>query len=147
MVTAFIEENASDTYLNNVKNLYEIINSVVLYANEKNEIIHLLKNVFNSTKILYETIYNSEIKENEKCEVYDLLIKILTAELKYITEVEKKELTEIVEIFECSICMEQIVCEETTSCGHKFHKNCIDYWCRSNNSCPICRTTNPLSIL
>ena len=151
MVTAIMEENERDIYLNNVNNvnnLYEIINSIQLYKNEKNEIITLLKNVFNSTKILYEIIYYSEINVNEKSMIYDLLLKILTAELKYITEeVENKESTEVVEIIECSICMEQLYCEEITSCGHRFHKNCIDVWCRVNNNCPICRTTNPLSIL
>lgn len=43
---------------------------------------------------------------------------------------------------ECSICMETIGFSAmyTTSCGHKFHKNCISSWTNVVESCPICRT-------
>ena len=44
---------------------------------------------------------------------------------------------------ECSICMEIIdpIFGFDTHCGHKFHLGCINRWCATNNSCPMCRTT------
>ena len=47
---------------------------------------------------------------------------------------------------ECSICMTPVLNEDfTTSCSHKFHKKCLEIWCRQNNSCPNCRTKNVIS--
>tara|TARA_Y100000816_G_C25911961_1_gene475627 strand:+ start:202 stop:684 length:483 start_codon:yes stop_codon:yes gene_type:complete len=44
---------------------------------------------------------------------------------------------------ECSICMEIIdpIFGFDTYCGHTFHLECINRWCATNNSCPMCRTT------
>lgn len=48
---------------------------------------------------------------------------------------------------ECSICMDDITdkdefrrlpCSDTVN--HCFHKDCIDKWLRSNNTCPNCRS-------
>lgn len=40
---------------------------------------------------------------------------------------------------ECSICLDTISVGETLKCKHRFHKNCIDKWKISNNTCPNCR--------
>lgn len=41
---------------------------------------------------------------------------------------------------ECVICMERIEGDEfRTSCGHEFHRACIQGW-MVQNSCPICRS-------
>ena len=43
---------------------------------------------------------------------------------------------------QCSICLESInVGESCTSlsCEHVFHLSCIERWCTSHNSCPMCR--------
>ena len=42
---------------------------------------------------------------------------------------------------ECSICLENIKGNgKKTSCGHHFHKNCINSWKNmGNNTCPNCR--------
>ena len=44
---------------------------------------------------------------------------------------------------ECSICFESIghtaLC--VTKCKHMFHTGCINKWCKTNNSCPLCRTS------
>lgn len=43
----------------------------------------------------------------------------------------------------CSICLESNSngdkSSERLECGHHFHKECIDPWLRSNNTCPLCR--------
>lgn len=42
---------------------------------------------------------------------------------------------------ECSICLEQITTDtlETTSCKHRFHKECIKTWLCEHDECPLCR--------
>ena len=42
----------------------------------------------------------------------------------------------------CSICMEMIESDNRTlSCGHQFHKTCINKWEEEgHNTCPCCRT-------
>ena len=43
-------------------------------------------------------------------------------------------------IKECSICYEEISeNEKVLSCGHIYHKQCIDSWTRINPICPYCR--------
>ena len=103
----------------------------------------------NAVKNLHGIINNSELNEDEKNEIYDLLVKELGIELENITqEPETEEPCVAVEIPECCICMEQIVChQETTNCGHKFHTSCIHRWCETNNNCPMCRTCNPIGIM
>lgn len=40
---------------------------------------------------------------------------------------------------ECPICMtEMIVCCEL-QCKHHFHKECIENWVKTHNTCPMCR--------
>lgn len=103
----------------------------------------------NAVKNLHGIINTSELNDDEKNEIYLLLIKDFNIELENITrESEREETCVAVEIPECCICMEQIVCEEeTTSCGHKFHSSCIHRWCETNNSCPMCRTGNPVELV
>lgn len=103
----------------------------------------------NAINNLHGIINTSELNEDEKNEIYDLLVKELGIELENITQdPEREEICVAVEIPECCICMEQIVCQEkTTSCGHKFHTSCIHRWCESNNNCPMCRTRNPIEIM
>jgi len=42
---------------------------------------------------------------------------------------------------ECSICLNEISLKylNTTSCGHTFHKKCINKWIIQRNNCPNCR--------
>jgi hypothetical protein len=43
----------------------------------------------------------------------------------------------------CPICLQDLTSKEevrTTPCDHAFHTNCLDYWCRQNLSCPVCRS-------
>lgn len=48
---------------------------------------------------------------------------------------------------ECAICLSPFnVSKETLSCGHAFHKSCIQEWCRSSSSCPLCRKQFQLTV-
>lgn len=31
------------------------------------------------------------------------------------------------------------------TCGHVFHKNCLQKWCVYNDTCPTCRLKNPFN--
>ena len=48
-------------------------------------------------------------------------------------------------VTECSICMEDIVCDKDhaviTACDHKYHPNCLNDWLKQSSSCPLCRIT------
>ena len=51
----------------------------------------------------------------------------------------------------CSICFEEIIKSDftnnyTTKCCHTFHVNCLKEWCKTNNSCPMCRTKDVMCI-
>lgn len=40
----------------------------------------------------------------------------------------------------CTICIEDILTDiEYLPCAHSFHKECIDEWIKTNNTCPICK--------
>lgn len=43
----------------------------------------------------------------------------------------------------CSICLKKKI-DITTLCNHQFHNKCLSEWLNINNSCPICRTKNPI---
>ena len=46
----------------------------------------------------------------------------------------------------CPICIEKMEGDKVQlPCGHQFHKNCIDQWMQSNETCPYCRAETPLS--
>lgn len=40
----------------------------------------------------------------------------------------------------CSVCLEKLSTDNTAlSCGHTYHKKCIDEWLLKSQTCPICR--------
>lgn len=43
--------------------------------------------------------------------------------------------------YDCTICLSALNIGNTrqTTCGHSFHKNCIEEWLLHNNTCPVCR--------
>jgi len=47
----------------------------------------------------------------------------------------------------CSICCETHEMPNLfrTTCGHVFHKNCLQKWCDYNDTCPNCRLKNPFN--
>ena len=55
--------------------------------------------------------------------------------------VNASEDAESAESDSCSICCEEISTaeSETLSCGHRFHKRCIEQWVNNSDTCPLCR--------
>ena len=43
---------------------------------------------------------------------------------------------------ECPICLDDIKKnqESKTVCNHKFHKECLNTWLNTHNTCPLCRS-------
>lgn len=42
----------------------------------------------------------------------------------------------------CSICQETISYEYLMlTCGHGFHRKCLEKWCSVKESCPLCRVS------
>ena len=39
----------------------------------------------------------------------------------------------------CVICLNPMISAHYLSCGHYFHKKCINRWIKKNNTCPTCR--------
>lgn len=44
-------------------------------------------------------------------------------------------------VSDCPICLSSISLNDSrqTTCGHSFHKNCIERWMLYNTTCPVCR--------
>ncbi len=41
---------------------------------------------------------------------------------------------------DCVICFNRLDCHiSTTTCGHHYHKSCIEKWLQRSNTCPCCR--------
>ena len=51
-----------------------------------------------------------------------------------------------IKIDNCSICLDKqkYNCSIITNCNHIFHKECLKNWIELNDSCPLCRKTNPM---
>ena len=45
-------------------------------------------------------------------------------------------------IEDCPICLENVseADSNTSSCGHRFHDQCLTTWLMTSNTCPMCRT-------
>lgn len=42
---------------------------------------------------------------------------------------------------DCSICLETGPDSAETVCGHRFHRECLAEWTRTNDTCPLCNAT------
>ena len=60
-------------------------------------------------------------------------------------ELYEPESSEMVEIFQCSICHCDIqkgdIIRKINECSHIFHHQCIDQWFSTHQSCPLCRVS------
>jgi hypothetical protein len=62
--------------------------------------------------------------------------------LKNVREVKDEEVIIKVEIeTECCICYEGVIEGKMLSCGHIYHKECIDEWFKEKRICPYCRAS------
>ncbi|GFY70177.1 hypothetical protein TNIN_81801 [Trichonephila inaurata madagascariensis] len=46
----------------------------------------------------------------------------------------------------CPICLSTMYWPEKTHCGHAFHIRCLLRHLDERNTCPLCRTPNPLRV-
>ena len=47
---------------------------------------------------------------------------------------------------DCIICLENMTSSiKKTKCNHRFHKKCIKNWTNEKNTCPLCRTDDPIN--
>ena len=47
------------------------------------------------------------------------------------------------ELGECCVCLCEMNIHSDfvkTKCGHYYHKKCLNEWCKTHNTCPLCRT-------
>jgi hypothetical protein len=68
---------------------------------------------------------------------------------QYMPKFKVNETTRIEEE-SCSVCLLDLNGNEwlrKTVCGHVFHQDCLDEWCKSNINCPICRKSFDQNIL
>ncbi len=62
--------------------------------------------------------------------------------LKNVRDVKDEEVIIKVEIeTECCICYEGVIKGKMLSCGHIYHKECIDEWFKEKRICPYCRAS------
>jgi len=70
---------------------------------------------------------------------------ITTSSFDDIPETESELGCVPIEVDICAICYESDKSSNlfNTTCGHMFHKNCLERWCNHNDICPNCREPKP----
>ena len=77
---------------------------------------------------------NSQIRDSRK----DILIRQLQSSVEMLS-IENRSLRGSEENIECTICLESEGTLVPTTCGHKFHTNCLMEWLSTHDTCPVCR--------
>ena len=94
-----------------------------------------------STQVFYNNM--TRLEERRKKE------KESQSQMKFWIKASPTKITEYARVAtdSCSICFEHDVISNLfkTTCGHRFHKNCLQTWCDNNDSCPNCRQANPFN--
>lgn len=77
---------------------------------------------------------NNQIRDSRK----DILIRQLQSSVEMLS-IENRSLRGSEENIECTICLESEGTLVPTTCGHKFHTNCLIEWLSTHDTCPVCR--------
>ena len=77
---------------------------------------------------------NNQIRDSRK----DILIRQLQSSVEMLS-IENRSLRGSEENIECTICLESEGTLVPTTCGHKFHTNCLMEWLSTHDTCPVCR--------
>lgn len=139
-------ENNQCAMWNGTKSLYycRFLNCLFCYDTKISE-----KLIEDGKEVIYINNYSKKLKGTFYSKTLSthihMLIKICKeAQIPYrivFNENEFEKATEECDAAECSICLEkndQQYCK-IKSCGHIFHKKCLNKWFSTNNSCPYCR--------
>lgn len=88
-------------------------------------------------------IVRQSIDKIDKIDQFDDVLNDLGLEkVSYFKLVPKCEKVKRQQSDECSICMYEYKIGEfkrKLTCGHEYHKKCIDKWFKDYLTCPICR--------
>ena len=111
-----------------VKNISKnaIINNLYTYCAECGEVHAQHKYKSCGHYVNYLCAYSS-LNDGNSCRLCEKQIK----PIKLILNTSKKKDT-------CSICLEDCN-KQLSTCGHYFHKQCIDLHTKKSNKCPMCR--------
>jgi hypothetical protein len=108
----------------------------------KEQLIRKYQNMDKQRRQAWAKYYDLEKRETQNlCEV----VKVIKSHKEDIPEHFKNEFIELCKkyahLYECQVCMNNIDTENMTilRCGHKFCKECIKEWGKTNPTCPICR--------
>ena len=136
-----------------LKNKYKIEYKVLeeyLKTDILNRCFEIYKDLSESDKNILQKYINSfNFYRNSFHSKYGLIpdLKFIQNEFQKITKSfeEKPIVLDFVNISDCAICMDSTQkINRITDCSHQFHKSCIDEWTKLNNSCPVCRYSNPI---
>ena len=72
------------------------------------------------------------------------IVQELRTYFRNFTQLPQEEPLHVVKVdegVECCICYEGVVEGKMLSCGHIYHKECIDEWFKEKKICPYCRAS------
>ena len=90
-------------------------------------------NNFDEIKAALRTLGPRGLSALKKQELFDVILGINNVE-EVVEEV-------VEEHNDCPICIDSLTnaTQHTTSCGHTYHKTCIEKWLTGHSNCPLCR--------
>lgn len=131
-----------DAPLYNQSNVIDIeyINSVRLQENPMIEVSENNNHIINA---LFNYVVNTTFSDFTYTELNELDDVKITLTKEQFDTFEKKDLLEIENSTNCSICMEDYTNDKKVvllKCNHYYHESCIQNWlCNEKVTCPICR--------
>ena len=131
-----------DAPLYNQSNIIDIeyINSVRLQENPTIEVSENNNHIINA---LFNYVVNTTFSDFTYTELNELDDVKITLTKEQFDTFEKKDLLQIENTTNCSICMEDYTNDKKVvllKCNHYYHESCIQNWlCNEKVTCPICR--------
>ena len=130
-------DNPSDDNINNNTQMY-----IINYKNNNLFSLFILIFFIFSCVNVCKTINDQRIYRLNQININERIHRNQIPQ-KYIIKIKEYKLNEDLEESDnCSICLENYNKDNIINvlkCGHKYHKDCIDYWINDNNNCPLCR--------
>jgi hypothetical protein len=109
-----------------------VMNIIYFYNNRTlPDIIVSRSPLYSPTTPSYES---NQVRDSRK----DILIRQLQSSVEMLS-IENRSLRGSEENIECTICLETEGTLVPTTCGHKFHTNCLMEWLSTHDTCPVCR--------